>query len=152
MIVPAVAFLCALLPFAGHAQDVSHVAATYKKTPSSLRKMESSKSGSDSGSDSGDGDGGDGNGDRVQETTDCIPFDDPAVQVGRGISLSVLDLTAEGDACKTNSCSGGCCRIYNFLECDEDNMYPHLKVSSNQRTGIAGTDLLEKRAGYYALT
>jgi hypothetical protein len=29
---------------------------------------------------------------------------------------SLLDLTAEGDACNTNSCSGGCCRIFNFLE------------------------------------
>jgi hypothetical protein len=67
----------------------------------------------------------------------------------------VLALTDAGSPCKTNSCSGGgngCCRIYNYLECDEDNRIPHQTVSSNQRTGIAGMDLLEKRAVDYALT
>lgn len=30
------------------------------------------------------------------------------------------------DACKTNSCDGGCCRVYNWLICDTSNTFEHL--------------------------
>lgn len=48
----------------------------------------------------------------VTEETACVPFDDSEVQNKASNSLTSTE-------CIDNSCSGGCCRLYLWLICDE---------------------------------
>lgn len=71
--------------------------------------------------------GGTSDGYSIAEDHTCIPFEDNNVK-GRA-SLSLSD-----DACRTNSCGGGCCRIYHWLICDENNEMPQLSCVCNENT------------------
>lgn len=62
----------------------------------------------------------------MKETHDCRPFD--TEMQGRA-SLSLTDA-----ACKTNACSGGCCRIYHWLICDTSNEMSQLSCVCNANT------------------
>ena len=62
----------------------------------------------------------------VAEDHACVPFNDE--MQGRA-SLSLSD-----DSCRTNSCGGGCCRVYHWLICDEDNEMPQLSCVCNGNT------------------
>ena len=62
----------------------------------------------------------------VAENHACVPFNEN--MQGRA-SMSLSD-----DACRTNSCGGGCCRVYHWLICDEDNSMPQLACVCNENT------------------
>jgi hypothetical protein len=68
----------------------------------------------------GGGDGG------LVESRDCQSFDtlDPGIKSNENTVA----------ACLTNSCGGGCCRIFLWMVCDEDNEYPHLACICNENT------------------
>jgi hypothetical protein len=59
------------------------------------------------------------------ETGQCVLFESDAVQAAKGY-------LGTDDACMTNTCPGGCCRFFNYLECDDlsANLYPQLRVST----------------------
>eukprot|EP00797_Seminavis_robusta_P015671 Sro234_g094350.2 (274) ;mRNA; f:18934-19755 len=57
----------------------------------------------------------------------CADPNIPDVQARRANSLTDQE-------CVTNSCTGGCCRIYNWLICDESNSYDHLACVCNPNT------------------
>ena len=65
---------------------------------------------------------------RVVEPGICAPFELVGIQDRRQSSLT-------DDACKTNSCFDGCCRVYNWLICDTTNAYHHLQCVCNTNTG-----------------
>jgi hypothetical protein len=58
----------------------------------------------------------------------CLPF--ASLSSGVIASTKQRDLTVGGtNACLTeNACNTGCCRIYNWLQCDEVNEYYWLEV------------------------
>mmetsp|Transcript_114638 Transcript_114638/g.171459 ORF Transcript_114638/g.171459 Transcript_114638/m.171459 type:complete len:184 (-) Transcript_114638:157-708(-) len=66
-----------------------------------------------------------GGGGPLEEQELCVPFEDATVAISN---------TAAGDTCLTNTCPGGCCRLFNYLECDDDNTYPHLRCVCNDIT------------------
>lgn len=63
----------------------------------------------------------------VLEPDYCKDIDDEDVQ-------RIKDATATTSGCATNTCNGGCCRLYNFLKCDTDNSSPHLHCVCNDNT------------------
>ena len=63
----------------------------------------------------------------VAEDHTCVPFEESGIQGRASMSLS-------DDACRTNSCGGGCCRIFHWLICDEDNEMPQLSCVCNENT------------------
>ena len=67
------------------------------------------------------------NTDELEYPGDCIPFESDAVQTAPEGLQSVLDQTV--DSCVDNDCPGGCCRYFNYLECDETNNFYWLRVS-----------------------
>lgn len=69
---------------------------------------------------------GNNDGYSIAEDHACVPFNEE--MQGRA-SLSLSD-----DTCRTNSCGGGCCRVYHWLICDEDNAMPQLACVCNDNT------------------
>ncbi|CAB9522161.1 Polymorphic outer membrane protein [Seminavis robusta] len=49
----------------------------------------------------------------VVEKSACVPFEGDAIRLANHPNTD--------EACRTNSCSNGCCRIYHWLLCDESN-------------------------------
>lgn len=72
------------------------------------------------------GGGGGGNGQYVAEQHTCVPFNE---EMQARASLSLSD-----DACRTNSCGGGCCRVYHWLICDTGDEMPQLSCVCNENT------------------
>jgi hypothetical protein len=63
----------------------------------------------------------------VEESGDCLQFEDSAVQNAR---FSEIELASP--ECDTNDCVGGCCRYHTLgLVCDKDDDFPHQPVSAN---------------------
>ena len=62
----------------------------------------------------------------LEETQPCIPFNG---DISSRASLSLTD-----SVCTTNECSGGCCRVYNWLICDTTNQMPTLACVCNENT------------------
>jgi hypothetical protein len=60
----------------------------------------------------------------------CLPMCSVSERCCAGPGLgqqSRLELTT--DSCVDNDCGGGCCRFFNYLECDTSNNFYHLPVS-----------------------
>ena len=74
----------------------------------------------------GDDEGSDNGQVSPLEESPCIPFNSEM----RG--LAAMSLT--DDECRDNSCSGGCCRVYSWLICDEKNEMPMLPCVCNENT------------------
>jgi hypothetical protein len=56
---------------------------------------------------------------QLEEKRPCIAFDSPQ-------AVASKDEPGTTSECKTNQCSGGCCRFHTaFLTCDKDNDFPH---------------------------
>ena len=74
----------------------------------------------------------DGDRDRSGGYDSCIPLD----TVPPGI-ISATTGRDPNDECLTeNKCNTGCCRVYNWLQCDEDNEYYWLEVRRVKPTSI----------------
>jgi hypothetical protein len=59
----------------------------------------------------------------------CVSLED--------VPSGIIEKTAVGDACLTeNACNTGCCRLYNFLICDEENDFFGLEVRLIEPTCI----------------
>jgi hypothetical protein len=70
--------------------------------------------------------GGDNNDGKIEESKDCIPFDDPR-------AVESAEIT-EG-SCQHNLCDGGCCRYHTqFLTCDKKNDFSHQECICNNLT------------------
>ena len=64
----------------------------------------------------------------LQERRDCIPFED--------VPNYVKTSSNTDEVCLNNGCSGdtSCCRIFNWLVCDDTNNYPYLACVCNDFT------------------
>jgi hypothetical protein len=97
----------------------------------------------------------------VKENHQCKNFNNPFVVAAANY---VNDYGESDDGCNSNGeCSGGCCRVYNYLICDAGNDYPHVACvcSANTfdhsvgppvnvtsgRTGVVGTGVVGTGVG-----
>eukprot|EP00934_Nitzschia_sp_Nitz4_P005835 Nitzschia sp. Nitz4//scaffold148_size54725//42454//44073//NITZ4_006666-RA/size54725-processed-gene-0.17-mRNA-1//1//CDS//3329536772//5825//frame0 len=73
-------------------------------------------------------DGGSGNvADSLEETRPCVPFSE--------LKDSVLNhYNTQSECTVENSCSGGCCRIYDWMVCDTNNYQPSMACVCNANT------------------
>jgi hypothetical protein len=72
--------------------------------------------------------GDDGGGGPLEEPGECIPFLSDAVFDAPEGQQSILEQTTDA-SCLDNECGGGCCRFFNYLECDTTNNFYWLTVS-----------------------
>ena len=94
------------------------------------RYLKDQKGGKNGGKNGGGGGGGGGGDDRDegeyyggtvrQDAGPCRNFD--------LVPQHTLDGTIDPECTAAGGCAGGCCRIFNYLECDEDDDFPHLQV------------------------
>lgn len=68
--------------------------------------------------------------DGLIETSDCRMLSD----VGGAVDHD----DTEEQCLNTMTCGGGCCRIYNYMTCDEDNSLMHLQCVCNANTRSTG--------------
>ena len=76
----------------------------------------------------GGGGGGGENNDGLVEKWDCIEFSK--------VKQDVLSNPNGDSECLTNSCGGGCCRLFSWLVCDTSNDFSRLACVCNENSEL----------------